>query len=413
MRSRYLVAAIVLAGVLAGIAPAGAAERERPSACKITQPPEGWPDGTSAGFDTNLHHGHYSDWSKHVRPVGKVKAAMLFVDFPNARAEDNADGYDQVDPYYDFLVPQAVEWFATSSYGRFRLDVEPVRRWYRMSQDDTFYKMGRGELTPETQRRYVAEVVRLVDADVDFSDYDIVYIVPPRNAAAIPFSPEYNEYTGAVVADDRAVKNGVTFGQDMWNWGFKIVNHETGHDISLPESYNASGVGGTHKFVGGWDLMGNILGRAPELMAWNKWKLEWLKDNQVDCVTEPGVTTHRLSPIEVPGKSKMVVVRTGRYTAWIAELRRALGNDAATICDPGVLIYKLDASIPNGDGSIQVHDAAPGSGNQGPCRELDIGTLGVGAGKTPIFSDPATGVTIQVVRDDGEDAVVGVIKSQR
>jgi hypothetical protein len=190
--------------------------------------------------------------------------------------------------------------------------------------------------------------------------------VRPTNIA---FSPEFNDYTRTVAADGNVLKNGATYGQDMWFWGYKILNHETGHAISLPDSYNASGIGGTHRFVGGWDMMGNILGRAPELMAWNKWKLDWLKRPQVGCVTRGGVTEHRLTPIEIggpPGRAKkLVVVRTGRYTAWVAELRRALGNDAATICDPGVLVYRLDASIPNGDGSIQVHDAKPMSGRQG------------------------------------------------
>jgi hypothetical protein len=92
------------------------------------------------------------------------------------------------------------------------------------------------------------------------------------------------------------------------------------------------------------------------------------------------------------------------------KLRRALGNDAATICDPGVLVYRLDASIPNGDGSIQVHDAKPNSGRQGPCTELDIGTLGTGAGEPTVFHDAATGVTIEVVREGEADAVVRVTK---
>jgi hypothetical protein len=102
-----------------------------------------------------------------------------------------------------------------------------------------------------------------------------------------------------------------------------------------------------------------------------------------------------------------VVVRTGRFTAWIAELRRPLGVDTA-VCDPGVLVYRLDASIPNGDGSIRVHDAAPGSGQQGRCSELDIGTLGLAPGKTSTFTDGA--VTIRVVSERAGNAVVRVTR---
>ena len=413
-------AAAVLAAMVAGAPVAGAdSAADRPSkaenakACEITKPPEGWPDGTSAGFDTNLHHGLDSDWRLHVRPVGTVRAAMVFVDFPNAHAKDNAAPYADTGAYHDFLAP-AVDWFRRSSNGRFDLEITPVHRWFRMSRPDADYKLDRDNFTVENQLAYVREAVELADPEVNFRRYDLLYVVPSRNAENIAFSPEFNDYTRTIVADGNVLSNGATYGQDMWFWGYKILNHETGHAISLPESYNATGIGGTHRFVGGWDLMGNILGRAPELMAWNKWKLDWLGRRHVGCVTRDGVTEHWLTPIEVgsapAGAKKLVVVRTGVYTAWLAELRRALGNDAETICDPGVLVYRLDASIPNGDGSIQVHDAKPMSGRQGPCTELDIGTLGVGAEEPSVFHDAATGVTIEVIWEDETNAVVRVTK---
>jgi M6 family metalloprotease-like protein len=411
-----IVAAALAAAVLAGAtvtAAERASARESAKACEITKPPEGWPDGTSAGFDTNLHHGLDSDWKLHVRPVGTVPAIMVFVDFPNARAEDNAVPYADTEAYYDFLAP-GIDWFRRSSYGRLDLQITAAPRWFRMPLPDTEYGLSRDTFTVENQLEYVRDVVEVADPEVDFSGYRLLYIVPSRNASHIAFSPEFNDYTRAIVADGTVLANGDTFGQDMWGWGFKILNHETGHAFSLPESYNASGIGGTHRFVGGWDMMGNISGRAPELMGWNKWKLDWLERPQIGCVTERGVTEHTLTPIEVGGPpgvaKKLVVVRTGRYTAWVAELRRALGNDEPTICDPGVLVYRLDASIPNGDGSIVVHDAAPLSGRQGPCTELDIGTLGVGAGKTPVFHDAASGVTIEVVQESAASAVVRVTK---
>ncbi|MEO3873349.1 hypothetical protein ABGB18_31450 [Nonomuraea sp. B12E4] len=51
------------------------------------------------------------------------------------------------------------------------------------------------------------------------------------------------------------------------------------------------------------------------------------------------------------------------------------------------------------------------SGRQGSCTELDIGTLGLGAGKNPVFRDPATGVTIEVVKESTGSAVVRVTKA--
>jgi hypothetical protein len=57
-----------------------------------------------------------------------------------------------------------------------------------------------------------------------------------------------------------------------------------------------------------------------------------------------------------------------------------------------------------------VHDAKPNSGRQGPCTELDIGTLGLAPGDPSVFHDAAAGVTIEVVSESEHNAVVRVTK---
>ena len=222
--------------------------------------------------------------------------------------------------------------------------------------------------------------MQAADPHVNFAGYDLVYIMPPRNATQIAFSPELNLYSDQIVADGTVVKNGATYGQDMFTWGPKIVNHETGHAISLPESYNGSGTGATHLWVGGWDLMGNILGHAPEFMAWNKWKLGWLDDPDFGCLASDGSAEYTLSPVSLPSdggvSKKGVVVRTSPTTAVVAELRAPVGLDATTtatpgasrMCDWGVLLYRIDVTVLNSYGSIKVLDAMPGSTGGGCTR---------------------------------------------
>ena len=67
--------------------------------------------------------------------------------------------------------------------------------------------------------------------------------MPPRNATQIAFSPELNLYSDHIAPTAPWSSNGATYGQDMFTWGPKIVNHETGHAISLPESYNGTAPG--------------------------------------------------------------------------------------------------------------------------------------------------------------------------
>jgi M6 family metalloprotease-like protein len=342
-----------------------------------------------------------TDWDRFVRPERAVRAVILFVDFPNARAQDNAAPYADTSAYSDFLAPGA-DWLRQSSYGLLSLQITPVRKWFRMSLPDGDYGIVR-TMPLATQTRYLREAVELADAEVDFSAFDLVYVVPSRNARNIGLSPAYVD-AGAdpIIADGAGVRHGVTFGRDMWSWGFKILVHETGHTFGLPDLYLEPG--DTHAAVRGWDLMGNIAGRAPDLLAWHKWKLDWLRADQVDCVTSRGVTEHTLSPIERAGGTKAVVVRTGETTAYVIESRRKIGLDPDA-CSAGVLVYAVDSPLRSGQGPVRVVDATPGSAVTPGCSDLDIATLEPGGARTLALPG---GVTVELTGQSSQSDEVRV-----
>ena len=260
------------------------------------------------------------------------------------------------------------------------------------------------------------------DAEVDFSDYDLIYTVPARNQTAIASSPELNNYAHQIVADGNDLGNGDNFGCDMFSWGYKLLNHETGHAVSLTEGYNA-GSGGTFRYMGQWDMMGNISGNAPDYIAWNKWKLGWLNDDEVDCVASDGVTEHTLSAnaLTPDGTSKkLVAIRTGQNTTLVAELRAPLGVDSiaggntARYCESGgILLYTVDSTLRNGLGVYKVLDAMPGSTGWGCSDETSISTMGRGQGRGPShFEVPELGVTFDLTRisADGTRATLKVTR---
>ena len=406
MRSRRLLAWLLGAALLAAAVPLPAraeVQHAQPGVgpCKLAGT-TGWED-----------EGHRTDYDVFLRPIGTLRAVMLFVDFPNAPKSAAPAGYRAPEPYFRWLAP-AADWLARSSYGRLRLEITPVQHWYRMSHDDAAYGISRG-LSFATHAAYLREAVALADRDVDFSAYDLVYVVPPRNASGITFSPGFIDSTGtAVQADGVALRHGATFGQDIWSWGatgFEVLDHETAHTFGLPDLWAFNPPGATPDFqayTGDWDVMSQINGAAPDFFGWEKWKMGWLRDSQVDCVTARGTTSHRLRPIEQSGGTKIVVIPTGATSAYVIESRQAVHNDA-TACSAGVLVYTVDSSIITGAGPIRVLDATPGDPRVGPCSDLDIATFG-GPNRPATFTDGAAGITITVARASARADVVTVTK---
>ncbi|MFK8909966.1 M6 family metalloprotease domain-containing protein [Streptomyces sp. YS-3] len=374
-RSRPLAtAAAALALCLAGGGAAAAAPRPHPAPASDCALPgrTGWTD-----------EGHDTDRTQFQKSTGTHRVLTLFVDFPDTPETGSTD------PYAAQLAP-AADWMRTASHGSSRLALTPLRRWIRMPAASTSYGFARG-ITFEAHEKYVRDAVAAADPYADFSRYDMVYVVPTRAATAIPFSPTYlyDPATAGITADGTRVKWAVTFGQDMWHWGPKVADHETAHTFGLPDLYSFTGA--THQYAGGWDVMGDIAGPAPQYLGWHSWKLGWLRDDQVACLAAPGQRTVRLTPVERPGGTKIAVLRTGGTTAYVAESRRAEGNDAAA-CSTGVLVYKVDSAAATGEGPIRIAPTHPATVPTG-CTELDLAARAPGQS----FTDPATGTRIDIL----------------
>ncbi|MEU7513444.1 M6 family metalloprotease domain-containing protein [Streptomyces sp. NPDC042898] len=361
---------------------------DAPSACAL-RGTTGWTD-----------EGHDTDRSVFQGSRGTIDVGMIFVDFPDAPAtESPATDAAQITP--------GAEWLWNASYGKTWLAISQHRQWVRMPRASTDYGFARG-LTHETHEAYIKDAVAAADRSVDFSRYDMLYVVATRNAAAISFTPTYvyEPGTAGVVADGKRLKWAVTFGQDMWHWGPKLVGHETAHTFGLPDLYAFDAGADAHRFVGGWDVMGLIGGAASQYFAWHSWKLGWTDDTQVVCRASAGSDTVRLTAVEYGGGTKMAVIRTGPTTAYVVESRRGVQADAGA-CSTGALVYRVDTSVHTGYGPIRVMDAKPTATPAAGCRPLDDAPYWVGES----FTDPAAGVRIEVLGADGYGETVRITKS--
>lgn len=103
--------------------------------------------------------------------------------------------------------------------------------------------------------------------------------------------------------------------------------------------------------------MGATFEQAPDMFGWDKWRMGWLADSAVHCITEKGSTTHVLAPLEKkadgPESTQAVVVATSGTTVLVAEARTQNGVDAEA-CGTVVLLYTVDTKVVSGKGPVRV-----------------------------------------------------------
>ncbi len=98
----------------------------------------------------------------------------------------------------------------------------------------------------------------------------------------------------------------------------------------------------------------SLIRTAPHDLAWHKWKLGWLDTSAIYCATSTAEVV--LTPISTSPGTKAIVVKIDADTALVAELRRQTGADSR-LCDSGLLVYTVEASVASGAGPVQVHSA--------------------------------------------------------
>lgn len=357
---------------------------------------------------TESHHSEGLDsWNAaYPRPLGRVRAVMVFLRFP-----DSVPHLTTAQLARDHI-PPAEKFFRAASYGKFDPQVVPVPGFRKMPSDSLFYQIKR-DWNRAKERRYLDDAMTAADPVVNFRRFNVVYFVADPDAPGVDADATEVVNLGKPLTADGAefAHVGVIF--EAHPPERNVFAHESAHTFDLPDLYRrpgdgepfgperrgASGGDPTPSWdtqVGDWDLMGNQRSLSPDLFAWHKWKLGWLDADQVGCAAGRAPTEFTLSPVEVPGGLKLVVVPTSTTTALAVEVRGALGNDRAS-CTAGVLLYQVDSAVASGGGPIRVIDAHPGTAAC-PARAVypELADAPFEAGGE--HRDPRTGAWVRVLR---------------
>ena len=323
-------------------------------------------------------------------PVGKLRVAVLFVDFPDAVADYSThlettthDGWVLNGTLATGTLATIENYLERMSYGKLDIELMPLHRWLRArhSLAPFLFEPGESPHLPSAVSGYInVEAVELALSDMDFSEVDVVVTVLPsvyfRGGLA----------AGAVQVDEKSIPTlqvGVfpplgRPGGAPGSWG-STGAHELAHVLGLTDLYPLSqpGYGGGFAVPAapadmGWvrveaGLMGlqgyylaplsatrGIGGQSPQgMLAWSRWQIGWLEPEQVRCVTET-LATVTLAAIDQPGDGvAMIAVPVGETEVIVIESRRDRGYDKLQLTaydrtapnNEGVLVYTVDSSL--------------------------------------------------------------------
>ena len=292
---------------------------------------------------------------------GTIKALIIPVDF--------ADVIGKRPPAEEFtpMTDGMNDFYYKMSGNKVKFNYEVLKDWVRMPVSSSFHKLG--TWSQGDADGYWRMAIKTADPLVDFSKFDVVYVLSPREIpfSSIAYGPAGPLNASTIVSNDGPIRNISLSGADAWQnlasgSAWRWISHETGHLFGLHDLYVSPGT----PTYGTWDLMSNNWSvGAIELNAWNRYLLGWLNDSQINCksaseINSTGIT-HVLDPIErVNDLTKAVVVKLSETKILVLESRRSEGLDVLTASQEGTLVYTVDMTIPTIKGGWKVQ-RRPGS----------------------------------------------------
>lgn len=280
---------------------------------------------------------------------GKMKTLMIFVDFENLPGQDNPHTPQQIASKLLGVKNKTLtvkEFFKQQSNNKFDFQIDIDYEWLRIKKKKT-------DSYPHKIRpvMYIRDALLLAQQKgYSMKDYTVAYVVAPKGM-------RHNSPTHYISKKElNGVKNPpkviITFGDDGQQSRIQHLIHETGHAMGLPDLYLFEQVKKNAKFTvpGPWDVMGNNW-RATYFSAWSRHIWGWL-DNKHKVFFRKGSKDIKLSPIDANMGNTMIVIPSEKFPKEIIVIenpkpwKEGIKN--------GVLIYKVDASVPSGYGPMKL-----------------------------------------------------------
>ena len=283
--------------------------------------------------------------------TGTIRSIFIYVDFPDNKSTQNNKAFTS-----QYAV-SAKKFLETQSYGRAKFIFDSADKTFRINKKSSTYGItqdGQGNSSGLVQ-----DAINAADSTIDFSNYDFVTVLAPKDTRTILFSGAITGGQGAFTSKERSFSSAIFIGKNkLTNFmqpgnGWSFYAHEMGHVLGLMHPYYQRD-GGPGAI---WDLMGNGGTSVPEFIGWHRFLLGWLTESEVACYSKETLAQTQLliSPLNVKASgTKIVMITVNSNQALIIETRRSSTYDKLLKNEEGVLVYKVDVTKGDDQGIITV-----------------------------------------------------------
>ena len=303
-------------------------------------------------------------------------------------------------------------WIEYSSDGDSKVELRYPDNYIKMPANIGDYKLFHTNNWDHPEhKRFNRDVVTAVDSAINFSGANIGIVV-------VPGGTDLDILKQAALSGLQTNEGRVGFAMSAYPDTYSNPNKTQFANLAAPawwihELYHA-GYGledhygddkkdvNTEFGLGWWSLLSPTTG---DLTIWEKWILGFILDSQVQCVTNPGSSTHWIAPSSVKtSENKTAVIKISSSKVIVLESIRPAGlYYKLPKASQGVLVYTVDLTVKQRDYGMKLVLPKNRNPNKGPFF-LAEAPLRVGESVT------TDGVTITVVESGTFGDVVKVEK---
>ena len=309
----------------------------------------------------------YADFprsNKLFTPSISAKIAVVAVQFSDLTASTNPES--DYGKYFKYIS----DYLINSSDTPISPSVSFGSTYLQLGKSISEYNSNGNSLNDEHGKvtQFLDDVLRVANGSINFAEIDQLAIVVPPTATPEQVKFHMNFY--------KSIQNNLGREISIYLYGstiakttpdryigydpFVYLHEQIGHQSGLDDEYGSWGEGGGPNSLGqsptlaqiGMGYWGNMSTGNLDFLAWDKWKIGFISDSQVRCVSPSLNSTVWLRPSTIKGSFvKLLVIPISKTKAIVVESQRSTGyNFKVPTSLNGAIVYQVDQELINGGG---------------------------------------------------------------